>query len=58
MCKLESPQDRAIIYDFHLPNFRIESPKRRPVKPDWQGIVISGKVRLATDPMNLLKKYY
>jgi len=57
MLQLESPQDRAIVYDLHLQNWSVESP-RRATKPDWKSIVISRKVKLATDPLNPLKKYY
>jgi broad specificity phosphatase PhoE len=58
MLQLESPQDRAIVYDLHLQNWSVESPRRRATKPDWKSIVISRKVKLATDPLNPLKKYY
>jgi hypothetical protein len=58
MLQLESPQDRAIVYDLHLQNWSVESSRRRATKPDWKSIVISRKVKLATDPLNPLKKYY
>jgi broad specificity phosphatase PhoE len=58
MLQLESPQDRAIVYDLHLQNLSVESPRRRATKPDWKSIVISRKVKLAADPLNPLKKYY
>ena len=53
MLQLESPQD-AIVCDFHKRK-SIESPRGRATKPEWKGIVISRKVRLATDPLNPLE---
>jgi 2,3-bisphosphoglycerate-dependent phosphoglycerate mutase len=56
MLKLESPQACVIIYDLHLRDLSFEHPKGRTIKPDWKSIVISQKVKLATDPLNPLKK--
>jgi 2,3-bisphosphoglycerate-dependent phosphoglycerate mutase len=58
MLQLENPQNRAMVYDLHQRNLGIESPRGRATKPDWKSIVISRPVKLATDPLNLLKTYY
>jgi bisphosphoglycerate-dependent phosphoglycerate mutase len=57
MLQVESPQNRAIVYDFHLQNLSVENPRRMATKPDWKSIAISRKAKLATDPLNPLKKY-
>jgi hypothetical protein len=57
MLQLESLQDRAIVYDLHQRR-SVESLRERATKPEWKGIVISRKVKLATDPMNQLRIYY
>ncbi len=58
MCKLESPQDCAIIYEIQQGGSGVESPKGRSTKLNWKGIVLSGKVKLVTDALNLLSIYY
>ena len=58
MCKLESPQDCAIIYEIQQGDSGIESQRGRVTKLNWKGVVISRKVKLATDALNLLKIYY
>jgi 2,3-bisphosphoglycerate-dependent phosphoglycerate mutase len=58
MCKLESAQDCAIIYETQQGDSGVECPRGNVTKTDWKGIVISRKVKLATDALNLLKIYY
>jgi 2,3-bisphosphoglycerate-dependent phosphoglycerate mutase len=58
MCKLESPQDCAIIYEIQQGDSGVESPRGRVTKLNWKGVVISRKVKLATDALNLLKICY
>ena len=57
MCKLESPQDYAIVYKVQQSDLGIESPREKTSKLDWTGIVITRKVRLATDTLNPLRVY-
>ena len=58
MLQLENPQDRAMIYDLRLHNLRSERLKERLSIQNWKGLLISRRVKLATDPSNPLKKYY
>lgn len=58
MLQLETSHDRVMVYDFHQRDWGIESPRERAAKLDWKGTVIPRKVRLATDTLNPLKKYY
>jgi 2,3-bisphosphoglycerate-dependent phosphoglycerate mutase len=58
MLQLESPQDRAIIYDLQLHNFRSGQLERGSNMQNWEGMLISRRVKLATDPLNPLKEYY
>jgi broad specificity phosphatase PhoE len=58
MCNLESPQNCAIMYEIRQGNLTNENIKGKTNKQKWKGIVISRKVKLATDPMNLLSVYY
>jgi bisphosphoglycerate-dependent phosphoglycerate mutase len=58
MFQLKSPQDCAIVYEIQQPDLGIEGPRERIIKIDWEGIVISRKVRLATDALNMLNVFY
>jgi broad specificity phosphatase PhoE len=58
MCKLESPQDKAIVYTLDLGYVTQLSPNRKAAKTGWIGVQNSKQVKLATDPQNLLKTYY
>jgi 2,3-bisphosphoglycerate-dependent phosphoglycerate mutase len=58
MCELESPQDCAAIYDVHQDDPNVENIKEKKTALNWEGVVISRKIKLATDPMNLLNVYY
>jgi len=58
MLQLENPQDRAMIYALQLRNLRSERLKERLSIQNWKGVLVSRQVKLATDPLNPLKKYY
>jgi 2,3-bisphosphoglycerate-dependent phosphoglycerate mutase len=58
MLQLENPQNRAMIYDLRLRNLRSERLKERLSIQNWKGVLVSRQVKLATDPLNPLKKYY
>jgi len=58
MCKLESPQNCAIIYETQQGDSGVECPRGNVTRTDWKGIVIPRKVKLTTDALNLLKIYY
>jgi 2,3-bisphosphoglycerate-dependent phosphoglycerate mutase len=58
MLRLESPQDRAMIYDLRLRHLRGERLRGRLSIQNWKGLLVSRQVKLATDPLNPLKKYY
>jgi len=58
MLKLETSPDCVMVYDFHQRDWGIESPREMAANLDWKGTVIPRKVRLATDILNPLKKYY
>jgi broad specificity phosphatase PhoE len=58
MCKLENPQNRASVCDRDLGNWSVVCPKQKAFKADWKGVLISKRIKLATDDQNPLKKYY
>jgi len=58
MLQLESPQDRAMIYDLRLHNLRSGRLGGRSNMQNWESLLVSRRVKLATDPLNPLKKYY
>jgi bisphosphoglycerate-dependent phosphoglycerate mutase len=58
MLQLESPQNRAIAYNLHLRKLHSEISKRRGSVEDWKGVIVPQQVKLATDSLNPLKKYY
>jgi broad specificity phosphatase PhoE len=58
MLQLEASHNCVMVYDFHQRDWGIESPRERVAKLEWKGTVIPRKVRLATDTLNPLKKYY
>jgi 2,3-bisphosphoglycerate-dependent phosphoglycerate mutase len=57
MCKLESPQDRALVYELDLGNLGLFYPKKA-FKADWEGVLVSKLMKPATAFQNPLKKYY
>jgi 2,3-bisphosphoglycerate-dependent phosphoglycerate mutase len=58
MCKLESPQDKALIYNLELGDIRLSLQKPSTSQIKWNGVLISKSIRLATDKRNSLKTYY
>jgi len=58
MCKLESPQDQAFIYNLDLGNLELPCQKQEPPEAKWKGLLVPKNIRLATDNRNPLKKYY
>ncbi|GEM_PF-524625 len=58
MLQFEASQDTAAVYELNWCNSSIERPKEHTINPYWKGVVISRKVKLATDPRNLLGTYY
>jgi broad specificity phosphatase PhoE len=58
MCTIETPQDRALIYELDLGDLGLINPKQEGARAEWDGIVVPKKLRLATDPQNPLRKYY
>ena len=58
MCKLESPQDKALIYSVDLGTIEMPRQKPPPSQPRWNEVLISKAIRLATDNRNSLKIYY
>jgi len=58
MLQLENPQDRAMIYDLRLRNLCSERLRGRLSIRNWKSVLVPRQVKLATDPLNPLKKYY
>ena len=59
MCTIETPQDRALIYNLELKNAGLTHlRKHRVIQAKWDGVLLSNQVKLATDPQNVLMKYY
>jgi 2,3-bisphosphoglycerate-dependent phosphoglycerate mutase len=58
MCKLESPQDRALIYDLDLGNSGLQHPKQKAFTAVWEGVLVAKQMKLATNLLNPLKRYY
>lgn len=58
MCELESPQSCALIYDIRHDDSDDIDHREGIAKFGWDGKVISKKIRLATDPQNVLHIYY
>jgi len=56
MCQIESPQDRALIYDLDLGDLGFS--KQIGAKADWEGVLVPKQLRLATDSQNPLRQYY
>ena len=57
MIQLHVPQDNAAVYELNY-DLSIEHLEERAAKPHWVGIIISPRVKLAIDPLNLLNVYY
>jgi 2,3-bisphosphoglycerate-dependent phosphoglycerate mutase len=58
MLQIENPHDRAMTYALHVHSVKVESPRKRTTKTDWQSIRVPRHVKLASDQRNPLKRYY
>jgi phosphoserine phosphatase len=58
MCKLENPQDEALIYSVDLDTTNLSQKSSDRSHAKWCGMQIPKAIRLATDNRNSLKKYY
>lgn len=58
MCEIESPQDRALIYDLDLGNCNLRHQKQPTLEAKWEGVILPKQIKLSTDPKNPLKTYY
>jgi 2,3-bisphosphoglycerate-dependent phosphoglycerate mutase len=58
MLQLENPQDRAMAYALNLHSVNLEGLEKSALTASWTGMIVPPRVRLATDPLNPLKKYY
>jgi 2,3-bisphosphoglycerate-dependent phosphoglycerate mutase len=58
MCRLENPQDMAMVYELDLGNCSLDYPNPKAPKPGWKGELNPKYIKLATDPRNQLRKYY
>ncbi len=57
MCEVESPQDKAFIYNLDLGSPVTRQNQTVP-RLKWKTVILPRQVRLATDPKNSLKIYY
>ena len=58
MLHLETPQDCALIYELQLPTLSGGRQLGESNMQNWEGLLVSRRVKLSTDPLNPLKKYY
>ena len=58
MCQIESPQDRALIYELDLGDSGLINPKQEGGRAEWESVMVPKKLRLATESQNPLSKYY
>jgi len=58
MLKIETPQDKAMIYALHIHEVNVKTSKSRVNKACWKGIIIPKHVKLATNQKNPLKNIY
>jgi 2,3-bisphosphoglycerate-dependent phosphoglycerate mutase len=58
MLQIENPQDRAMAYALHVHRVKVESIRKRTTQSDWQSIIVPRQVKLASDQLNPLKRYY
>jgi 2,3-bisphosphoglycerate-dependent phosphoglycerate mutase len=56
--QLESPQDRAMTYELRLRNLSSGRLWGGSNMNNWESLLVSRRAKLATDPLNPLKKYY
>lgn len=58
MLRLESPQDRAMIYELRLRNLNSGRILAASNMEYWESLLVPRRLKLATDPLNPLKKCY
>ena len=58
MLQIENPQDHALEYALYVHSVNIGEAEKRTFVVGWQTIIVPSTVKLATDPLNPLKKYY
>jgi 2,3-bisphosphoglycerate-dependent phosphoglycerate mutase len=58
MLQIENPQNRAMAYALHVHRVKVESIRKRTAQSDWQSIIVPQQVKLASDQLNPLKRYY
>jgi 2,3-bisphosphoglycerate-dependent phosphoglycerate mutase len=58
MCKLENPQNLAMVYELDIGSCSLHCPKPKTSKVSWKGVLNSKHIKLATHPQNKLKTYY
>ena len=58
MLHLETPQDRALIYELQLHDLSGGKLLGDSKTQNWENLLVSHRVKLSTDPLNPLKKYY
>jgi 2,3-bisphosphoglycerate-dependent phosphoglycerate mutase len=58
MLQLETPQDYAMIYELQLHNSSGRRLLGESNMQNWESLLVSRRVKLSTDPLNPLKKYY
>lgn len=58
MLHLETPQDRALIYELQLHTLSGGRELGESNMQNWEGLLVSRRVKLSTDPLNPLEKYY
>jgi len=59
MLTIETSQNKALIYSLDLKDGgSLHSSRHRAQQVNWNGVEISNRIKLATNPQNPLKKYY
>jgi 2,3-bisphosphoglycerate-dependent phosphoglycerate mutase len=58
MLQIENPQDQAMAYALHLHSVNLQNTRKTGVGAGWKGVLVPRRVKLATDPLNPLKRYY
>ena len=58
MLQLETPQDCAMTYELQLHNLSGGRLVGESNMQNWESLLVSSQVKLSTDPLNPLKKYY
>jgi 2,3-bisphosphoglycerate-dependent phosphoglycerate mutase len=58
MLHLETPQNHAMTYELQLHNLSGGRLLGESNMQNWESLLVSRQMKLSTDPLNLLKKYY